>query len=286
MNRFSRYAGSKIHFIEKFNAITSALDKKTYVEPFFGSGAIFFNLTKEYEKYVINDVNPHVINSVKSFRDGTYSQYISIKEDVFNKFGDIKSNKESYYNFRNWFNEEYFGKNKDLVTEGFMFHFLMNSCINSLVRIGPNGFNQSYGNRFFVVDEPTFKELNRRLNLNVEIVSKDYVDVIKENDTKDSLFFLDPPYFVRSEVGYQKTYSKEDDLIKFIDLIKPLKGSVIYTDIACDTHDALGWNMYNTKMLQNISPLRRNETENQEVFFNNFDVINEKETKPTIHTLF
>ena len=283
-NRFSRYAGSKTHFIEKFNAITTPLNKKVYVEPFFGSGAIFFNLDLTYDRYVINDVNPHVINAVKSFRDGTYAQYIQIQKDVFEKFGDIKTNKESYYNFRNWFNAEYFGKSKDLITEGFMFHFLMNSCINSLVRIGPNGFNQSYGNRFFLVDEVTFNELNRRLNLNVEIISKDYHEVIKENDSPDTLFFLDPPYFMRSEVGYQKTYSKEDDLIKFIDLIKPLQGSVVYTDIACSTHDALGWNLYNTKLLSNISPLRRAESESQEVFFSNFALEEVKTNKQT--TLF
>lgn len=269
--RFSRYAGSKLHFIERFNTITSGLDCTTYVEPFFGSGAVFFNLTKEYDKYVINDVNPHVINAVMSFKNGTYEQYEAVLQLVARDFGNIRESKESYYNFRNWFNEKYFGKNNDVITEGFMFHMLMNSCINSLVRIGPNGFNQSYGNRLFVVDRKTFVELNERLNKNVVITSKNYTDVIKEHDSSRTLFFLDPPYFVRNEVGYHKTYA-ENDLNEFISLIKPLTGKIVYTDIACDLHDLLGWNMYNTKVLSNISPLRRAETGNQEVFFSNFKV--------------
>gem|GEM_PF-1466603 len=275
-NRFTRYAGSKLHFIEKFNDITASLDQKIYVEPFFGSGAIFFNLDKEYDKYIINDINPHVINAVKSFRDGTYKFYKEILEDVNVKFGDIKTNKEAYYNFRNSFNKEFFDKNKDVIKEGFMFHMLMNSCINSLVRIGPNGFNQSYGNCLYVLDEKTFTEVNRRLNMNVEITSMDYSELIKQNDSENTLYFLDPPYLARNSVGYIKTYDAKSDLTDFICILKQLKGKVIYTDIECDIHATLEWDSHKTKMLSSISPLRRGQESNQEVFFANFNAIETK----------
>lgn len=281
LNRFSRYAGSKIHFIDRFNDITSRLDKKIYVEPFFGSGAIFFNLNKEYDSYVINDANKHVMKAVTSFRDGDFNTYKSLKEKVFSDFGDIRNNKESYYNFRNWFNAEYFDKNKDLITEGFLFHFLMNSCINSLVRIGPNGFNQSYGNRFMFIEEKKFHEIQRRLKMNVTILSKDYMDVLNEYDSEQTLFFLDPPYFVRPTVGYENTHDKKEDITGFINKIKELKGSVLYTDIPCEIHDALStWHQSNTKMLDNISPLRRETGGNQEAFFSNFTTKEKQQIKP------
>ena len=212
-----------------------------------------------------------------SFKQGTFETYKNLKEEAFKNFGDIRENKESYYLFRNWFNENYFDKGKDLQSEGFYFHFLMNSCINSLVRIGPNGFNQSFGNRFFFMDEKEFNKIKERLNKNVILTSMDYHRILDEFDSEKAVIFLDPPYFARNEVGYQKTY-QEDDLKKFIEHIKRLKGKVIYTDIKCQLHDELGWHAENTKMLSNISPLRRNETENQEVFFSNFTPENKKNT--------
>ena len=280
-NRFSRYAGSKLHFVDRLNDIASSLDKEIYVEPFFGSGAIFFNLDKEYDSYVINDANVHVMNAVASFRDGDFDTYKFLRDKVFVDFGDIRNSKESYYNFRNWFNKEYFGKNHDRIMEGFMFHFLMNSCINSLVRIGPNGFNQSYGNRFMFIERNKFQEIQRRLKMNVTILSEDYVKVIEKYDSEQTLFFLDPPYFIRPTVGYQSTQSTEEDIIRFIDNINKLSGHVIYTDIPCDIHDKLmpEWHRSNTKMLDNISPLRRETGGNQEVFFSNF-ASKEKGTTP------
>src|ERR1700722_18839667 len=104
--RFSRYAGTKLHFTDTFNSLTGSLDKKVYVEPFFGSGAVFFNLEKEYELYVINDINTHVMNAVRSFRDGSYDMYAKEKEEVFKQFGDISKDKSAYYNFRDSFNKE------------------------------------------------------------------------------------------------------------------------------------------------------------------------------------
>lgn len=270
MNRFSRYAGNKLHFTDMFNEITEPLNKKIYVEPFFGSGAIFFNLNKEYDLYVINDLNKHVMNTVAAFKNSDYETYKNLYDKMFAQFGDIKNNKQSYYDFRNWFNAEYFSKNTDLITEGILFHFLMNACINSLIRIGPNGFNQSYGNRFLFLEKSEFDAIQKRLNRNVVILSEDYKDVISKYDSEDTLLFLDPPYFLRNEVGYEKTYS-ESDLISFIDKIKTLKSSIVYTDIPCHLHDKLkDWHREDTKTLISISPNRDSELANQEVFYSNF----------------
>lgn len=112
-NRFSRYAGSKLHFCNRLNTIAKELKgSTTYVEPFFGSGAIFFNLDREFDRYVLNDTNRHVVNTVASFKHGTYEQYRRQIDYVAEKFGDIMKEKESYYKFRDWFNVEYFGKGR------------------------------------------------------------------------------------------------------------------------------------------------------------------------------
>lgn len=221
-NRFSKYAGSKLHFVDRFNELTKDVEHGTYIEPFFGSGAVFFNLKHEFKRYIINDKNKHVLNAVASFKHGTYEQYSKQMKTVNEKFGDIKKSKEAYYAFRDWFNVEYFDKGKDIQTEGFYFHFLMNSCINSLVRVGPNGFNQSWGNRLLFFSEGEFLRIKERLDKHTVILSSmDYKKVLDEFDSEDAVVFLDPPYFARNQVGYQSTY-QEDDLRNFLTHIKKI----------------------------------------------------------------
>src|SRR3972149_6065035 len=131
------------------------------------------------------------------------------------------------------------------------------------------------------IERNKFQEIQRRFKMKVTILSEDYVKVIEKYDSEQTLFFLDPPYFIRPTVGYQSTQSTEEDIIRFIDNINKLSGHVIYTDIPCDIHDKLmpEWHRSNTKMLDNISPLRRETGGNQEVFFSNF-ASKEKGTTP------
>ena len=275
MIRWTRYVGSKQHFVEEFNKVTAGLDCETYVEPFFGSGAIFFNLTKTYKRYVINDSNPHVINALKAFYTANYQVYKKAVDGVFSKFGDVKANKPSYYAFRNWFNETYFDGKGDSVLEGLYFHMLMNSCINSLVRIGPNGFNQSWGNRFLELKEEEYNQIHEILRDRKPVfMSVDYSEVVEEYDGEDVLFFMDPPYFERPTVGYKQDV-KGDKLKLFLERLKGMKGKIVYTDILSVGHTEIeDWPAATTKELKSVSPLRTEEVGASETYFRNFGETN------------
>ena len=262
MLRFSRYVGSKLHFYDTFDRLSTKLGCTKYVEPFFGSGAVFFNETTKFDKYVINDSNPHIINTVNAFKNGTYERYAQIWKKVCDEFGDIKESKESYYKMRDWSNENYFGGKGDRIDEGFLFHFLMNSCINSMVRIGPNGMNQSWGNRMYLLTEHDYSAVSSILNnRTLEINCDDYEAIILKHDSPDTLMFLDPPYFSRPTVGYKDTIDKQYELDRFLNLILNLKSKVIYTDISNDAHSSVlsGWNSIATKELKSVSPNRKDD---------------------------
>ena len=51
MNKFFRYSGCKDKFTSIINANIKT-DKQIYCEPFAGSGAVLFNLNRQFNKYI------------------------------------------------------------------------------------------------------------------------------------------------------------------------------------------------------------------------------------------
>lgn len=210
-------------------------DKKVYCEPFIGSGAILFNLGElhgQFEEFVINDSCRNIIRIYKSFKEIEYSEYLEAVQDIHNKFGWFSSTKstgltkdaakENYYNFRNHFNQNYW--KTDTIKEGIHLHVLANSCLNSFLRFGPNGMNQSFGNRELYLEEKEFNNIKEVLN-KTRIYNTDYHDVLKEYKDK-AFFFFDPPY--ASQDSSYASFSLEDLRI-FLDDIEGTE--FLYTDI-------------------------------------------------------
>lgn len=139
---------------------------KTYVEPFVGGGSIYFYKNKDGHKEVINDLDPSIFQLFKGFQkyadndladdvNGDYTQ-----ED-FDKIK--KSNPTSDYN-------------------KFLKTYL-------LYKLSYFGRGDSFGKPRINTKFPAYKE---RLD-GVTILNEDYKKVIKDYDSKDTFFYLDPP---------------------------------------------------------------------------------------------
>lgn len=264
-----RYQGSKYHFISKFNELTRDLKSNIYIEPFLGSGAILFNLSKKYDKYIINDSNKHIISIYNSIKVIDYQYLIETKNYIYENFGDIKNSKHSYYQLRDFYNKEF--HNTDSVDKGVYLYFLANSCINSMLRFGPHGMNQSFGNRLYYMDAKTFNHCKEVLS-RCEIMNTDYLDSINNvgSDLNKSLIFLDPPYFERP-TSYETNFN-ENDHIKFLNYISQISSNILYTDIYSDfIKDTLNWSYVKSKVITNTTPGKKSN-KFQEVCFYNFNV--------------
>lgn len=226
MNRLMWYSGSKINFSEKFNEIIKNESRPVYIESFLGSGAIFCNLEKEFEEYRLNDKNEDIITVWEFIKKYNYGDLMNIFKEVKEKFGDIKTNKESYYNFRNYYNSNYWRTDKP--EKGGYLYFIINSTINSLARFGPNGFNNSYGNRLYILSENEFNIINSRLQRSI-LTSIDYTEL----NYDDSIAFLDPPYFERKS-SYKENFS-ESKLVEFLTFLEKID-LYVYTDMLSETH--------------------------------------------------
>lgn len=269
-----RYIGNKHHFIPTFLELETQLLKDstenwTFIEPFVGSGSIFLNKQSDYAKTLINDKDRNLMRIWQSFKDFDVEEYCAALSYVEGTFGDIKNSKPAWYEFRNWFNKTHW--KTDTFVEGVYLLLLVNTTINSIFRFGPNGFNSSYGGRYMMPSLDTFKTLKEQLK-DTEITTTDYTACIE--DTPNTLYFIDPPYYSRSIQSYVENFESDDIFKDFLVYVKNFKhAKVIYTDIINDINESYmyNWNMKNIKEVKNIGPsVNGNKTSGYEVVYYNF----------------
>lgn len=265
-NRLIRYSGSKYDYLNSILPIVNRCDNKIYIEPFCGSASVFLNTPNTFQKYIISDVDRNIIRIFNSFKNINYSDFINFLNEIEKEFGNIKNDKTSYYNFRNWFNSTHW--KKDTLEEGVYLMFLANSCINSMLRFGPNGMNQSFGNRGYQYSYTLEQHTNIKNKLsNCEIMNVDFFKLIEDFKNLDAFYFIDPPYIKR---GTSYVNINENNKTLMLNFLKDKKYA--YTDIyekniqdylECEV-DILRLKMRNTSPLSN-----KEEISNTEVIYYN-----------------
>lgn len=162
-----------------------------YIEPFIGGGAVLFNL--QPKNATINDSNKELINVYQVIKNNLEELIVDLKKH--------KNEADYFYEIRSLDRSEEFEKLTD-VQKASRVIFLNKTCFNGLYRVNSAGeFNSPFG-RYKnpnIVNEPTLKAVNKFLNKNnIEIISGDYNDVLKNTDKK-CFVYLDPPYHPISE---------------------------------------------------------------------------------------
>lgn len=269
MTQFFRYAGSKLKYANILNPLIDSSTATTYCEPFVGSGGTLFNLSKSFDHYIINDVDTNIIRIYRSFQNNrlTFKLYTQMLNYILDRFGCIKTNKESYYSFRTYVNDTYY--QTDTFEEGIYMHMLANSCINSLLRFGPNGMNQGYGARNYILDNITLHHIKTILS-KTEIYNTDYQQVLKNTD--NTFFMLDPPYLASPSKSYKGFTSSDAQL--FIDNLSNLT-EYVYTDVLHEYNQTMLPKVLISKM-KSIAPSNRNNNIKYEYAFYTNNLISAK----------
>jgi len=270
------YSGNKNKYVSIINDKITKLrgNSTTFCEPFVGSGSVFFNSPDDFDEYIINDKCRNVYNILNTFKNIEYDFYKHTVDRVFDMFGTVKCDakytnteqgsvcKTNYYNFRNWFNENYYMT--DSYEEGIFCSMLANMCINSFLRFSKNGMNQSWGNRYYEINETDFKSIKHKLQ-NATIYNVDGIELIKELKSTHStsiIYFLDPPYF--SQASSYEHFS-EDAFNSFLSAIE--NETFVYTDILNQQNQFIK-NKEKIRTMLNTSPMSKNKvTKNEEYIF-------------------
>jgi DNA adenine methylase Dam len=229
------WVGNKYKFLGQINELVSGKNYERAIDLFMGSGNILFNLECNTEILVGNDKQkllPYIYNKLKNETD--FKMYEV--EEVLNSWNRF-STKESYYEFRDHWNQKYLSDNFD---RKFCIEtaLLLKMCSNSMVRFNSDGaFNQGF--RGLGKDKEFFKQsmLNDVLNSLNELVKsfhqKKYMFVAKDfkeyedRNLDNRLLILDPPYALGDTGMYNREFTKEDEDF-LLSLLENTKNDFIY----------------------------------------------------------
>lgn len=219
------WAGGKRHLVKDIRRRLPPKNRfETYYEPFFGGGAVFFDL--EPANGYINDINSRLMNFYRQIRE-TPEQIIeeNHKFDRDLEGLDRDDQKEYYYRYREEFNSlrTDSGDCTDEFREAVLMLFLNRTCWNSLYRTNRDGeFNVPMGSRWTRISgiEHQIRKGYQVLR-NTTITSKDFT-YVKNHVNENDLVFFDPPYPEESKTAQFNQYDPsgfgEEEQIKLREL--------------------------------------------------------------------
>lgn len=201
MKPILKYRGGKNREIKYFHQFIP--EYNTYLEPFFGGGALFFHL--EPEKAIINDINTSLIDFytdltenfelIKKELNMLQNEYRVNREIFMSR--KIKSplervedpNEKQYYLIRDMFNNKIERK----YCYATIYFYINKTAYSGMIRYNSKGeFNVPYG-RYANFNTELLIEDHYNLLKKSKILNTDYskiFDLAKPND----FIFLDPPY--------------------------------------------------------------------------------------------
>jgi DNA adenine methylase len=182
---FLKWAGGKRWLRAEIGAIVPDWKGK-YIEPFLGSGAVFFHLMPKQS--ILADLNSELISTYCAIRDRPdlvkryLEEYSKLHSDDF--YYQIRSKRPS---------SEY--------RAAAHFIYLNRTCWNGLYRVNKRGkFNVPRGTKNRIIfEEESFFSISEALR-HSEIVCSDF-ELIIDKAMQGDLVYCDPPYTIHHEMN-------------------------------------------------------------------------------------
>lgn len=212
-------------------------DVETYIEPFFGGGAVYFDIFNKFkiQKAYLFDINPELVilyNSIKEQLEDVISELKKLEDNYLNLQSE-EARKELFYEVRVLYNS---GVNaahnftSNPIIDPFrsaMTIFLNRTCFNGLFRVNSKGyFNVPHGR----YKNPTilFEDKLRLASYalqNAEIKKADFTRC-KDFISGKTFIYYDPPYRPVNQTSQFTSYSKDsfddEDQVRLATTIKDL----------------------------------------------------------------
>lgn len=176
------------------------------VEPFVGGASVLMNT--DYRRYVLGDINPHLINFYRVIASDT-ENFISTARSALFRDGN---NEETYYSTRSMFNDprpSAWGLQTWDFTQALRFLYLNRHGFNGMVRYNKAGqFNVPYGHFKTVY----FPEQEIRLfaekvrDTRTVFMCADFRTTILTHAKQGAIIYCDPPYLPASDTANFASY--------------------------------------------------------------------------------
>ena len=234
---FLKWAGGKFSLTEQINQRLPSGTR--LIEPFVGAGSVFLN--SDFEEYLLNDINPDLIEMYKIIRRKP-KQFI---DDAKYYFQDKFNEEATYYEIRREFNTS-----EDVYQRSLLFLYMNRHGYNGLCRYNKSGgFNVPFGRYkkpYFPEKELLFfSEKAKKATFTCKPYQKLF-QYLRDDD----VLYCDPPYVPLSKSASFTSYASSgftlDDQANLAKLARQSKCSVLvsnhdttltqelYRDAICD----------------------------------------------------
>ncbi len=225
-----------------------------YIEPFFGGGAVFFDLYNSnlIKESIILDANPELILLYKTIKEQP-DQLVEILHKLQKKYLLLnESEKEKlYYEIRDDFNIKRSSKYTQLdPIRASQVIFMNRTCFNGLFRVNSKGgFNVPYGNykNPKILDNENIYAVSKAFQI-AEILQGDFENILPMVKTNDVFIYYDPPYRPLNETSNFNAYAgvfDDSHQIRLANLFKKLNEKGIYQMLSnSDPMNATGDNFF------------------------------------------
>ena len=211
MKPLCKWSGGKSREIKLFKQLYPQ-SFSTYIEPFVGGGAVFFDLN--FSQNIISDVHNELINFYQQIKNGK-------SKELFNLMSSYKNNEETYYFVR----DKFIPKND--VEKAFIFFYLRKTCFRGMLRYNKNGkFNIPFGRyktyNYVELLNPEYEKLLK----NTTILNKSFESLLNEFNNENNFVFLDPPYdSIFTDYGYCQFV--KDNHLKLFEIFSKTKNKCL-----------------------------------------------------------
>lgn len=256
MNTLLNYPGAKWGMAKEIIAMMPP--HRSYLEPFFGSGAVLFNKPPSAIE-TVNDIDGDIVNFFNVLREQPekLAYFISMTPYSRDEFNDAHENRGSSDFERAWkfaIRLKMGHGSKTYQKTGFKIDVYARErsyCVNCWNRLPAD-----------------LMEAAERLK-GVQIENQPALDVIRKFNHDNVLIYADPPYLLNTRGGKQYRHEMtEQDHMELLDALKQHKGSVILSGYPSEMYDREleGWNRITRKAYN------QNADQRTEVLWCNFEV--------------
>jgi DNA adenine methylase len=220
---FLKWAGGKRWLVDK-HAHLFKVDHERFIEPFVGSGAVFFSLLPQ--KAIIGDKNERLIEVYRAIKECWE------KVDALLREHHKKHSPAYYYEMRA-------KRMRKPESRAAQFIYLNRTCWNGLYRVNQNGeFNVPIGTKQNVI-LPTddFERVSSHLQC-VELIAGDFELAMNKAKVGDFVF-VDPPYTIKHNYNgflkYNESIFSWEDQLRLCDSVKAAvaRGAQVLVTNAC-----------------------------------------------------
>ena len=256
MNTLLNYPGAKWGMAKEIVAMIPP--HRSYLEPFFGSGAVLFNKPPSAIE-TVNDIDGDIVNFFRVLREepDELARAISLTPYARDVFNDAHKDRGS-----NDFDRAYRFAIRSKMGFGYK------TYTKTGFKMDVTGRQRSYAVGNWRKMPDSIIEAAERLRM-VQIENQPALDVIRKFNYDNVLIYADPPYLLNTRGGKQYRHEMtEQDHLDLLDALKQHKGFVILSGYPSEMYDQelKGWARINRKSYN------QNADQRTEVLWCNFDI--------------